>query len=131
VGPRTLAPAFVELAHTKPYRLLGFDVEKIKRASERNPGIISAKVGDKELLNVPGTSGILCSDPNVDEEMIYKIVSTLYSKEEDVRKIAKELEFFKSDFALEMVIPQYPIHKGAAKYYKEKGIWRDKLIISE
>ena len=64
-------------------------------------------------------------------ELVYKIVSTLYAKEEAVGKIAKELDLFKLDFALEMVIPQYPIHKGAAKFYKEKGVWRDGLTISK
>jgi uncharacterized protein len=128
----TPIPAFEELRLSSPYRLLDTNIDKIKSVSEKNPGILVTKVTSAEPhLNAPGYSGILVADPDIDEEMVYKLCSTLYGKEESVRKIAKELEFFKLENALKMVIPQYPIHKGAARFFKEKGIWKEGLVISK
>jgi uncharacterized protein len=128
----TPIPAFEELRLSSPYRLLDTHIDKIRSVSEKNPGILVTKVTNTEPhLNAPGYSGILVADPELDEEMVYKICSALYSREEAVRKIARELEFFRLENALKMVIPQYPIHKGAARFYKEKGIWREGLIISK
>lgn len=128
----TPIPAFEELRLSSPYRLMDTHIDKIKSVSEKNPGILVTKVTSTEPhLNAPGYSGILVADPDLDEEMVYKICSTLYSREEAVRKIAKELEFFRLENALKMVIPQYPIHKGAARFYKEKGIWKEGLVVSK
>jgi uncharacterized protein len=124
-------PAFEELRLSSPYRLLDTDVDKIRRVSEKNYGIIVSKLTGDQVVNVPGYTGVLVADPDLDEELIYKICSTLYGKEDAIRKIAKDLEFFRLENAIKMIIPQYPIHKGAVRFYKEKGIWRDGLIISK
>jgi len=136
-GDDTPALPLRELALTHPYRLLGFDPEKIMAASQRNPGITVGKVSKgaaefyTEDLIAPAFSGVLAVDPNLDEEIVYKIVYALYENEEAVRKIGPELGLFSLDFALEMIIPEYPVHKGAAKYYKEKGVWKDDLVVSD
>ena len=125
-------PAFEELRLSSPYRLLDTDVEKIKRVVEKNPGILFTKMDSfKPSLNTPGFSGILVVDPDLDEELVYKICSTLYDKEEVVRKVSKDLDYFRLENALRMIIPQYPIHKGAAKFYREKGVWKEGLIVSK
>jgi TRAP transporter TAXI family solute receptor len=125
-------PAFEELRLSHPYRLLDTDVEKIKSASKINHGVLNVKVTSTEPnLNAPGYAGILAADPELDEELVYKICSTLYGNEQAVRRIDRGLGFFKLENALKMVMPQYPIHKGAVKFYKEKGMWRDDLIISK
>jgi TRAP transporter TAXI family solute receptor len=124
-------PAFEELRLSSPYRLLDTDVDKIKRVSEKNYGIIVSKLTGDQVVNAPGYTGVLVADPELDEELVYKICSTLYGKEDTIRKIAKELEFFRLENAIKMVVPQYPIHKGAAKFYKEKGIWKEGLFISK
>ncbi len=125
-------PAFEELRLSYPYRFLDTDGEKIKYASEKNHGILSVKVTSTEPnLNAPGYGGILVADPELEEELVYKICSTLYANEEAVRKIDRSLGYFKVENALKMVMPQYPIHKGAAKFYKEKGMWKNDLIMSK
>lgn len=125
-------PAFEELRLSAPYRLLDTNSDRVNVVSKKNPGILVTKVTNVEpQLNAPGYSGILVVDPELDEETVYKICSTLYSKEETIRKIAKELGYFKLGNALQMVIPEFPIHKGAARFYKEKGIWKEGLIIAK
>jgi TRAP-type uncharacterized transport system substrate-binding protein len=125
-------PAFQELAMTRPYRFLDVDPEKIKAAAKKNAGIILTEcTAHEKPVYCPGYSGVLVADPNLDEEVVYTICKTLYEKEADVQAIAKELEFFRKDFATEMIIPEYPIHKGAAKYYKEQGMWQDHFVEAE
>jgi len=124
-------PAFEELRLSSPYRLLDTDVEKIKRVSEKNHGIIVSKLTGDQVVNAPGYTGVLVADPELDEELVYKICSILYGKEDAIRKIAKDLEFFRLENAIKMVVPQYPIHKGAVKFYKEKGFWREGLPVSK
>jgi TRAP transporter TAXI family solute receptor len=110
-------PAFEELRLSSPYRLLDTDVEKIKRVSEKNHGIIVSKLTGDQVVNAPGYTGVLVADPELEEDAI--------------RKIAKDLEFFRLENAIKMVVPQYPIHKGAVKFYKEKGFWREGLPVSK
>ena len=133
VNGTNLSPAFVELIQTHPFRLINMDSQKIKNASKKNNGILQANVQwDGQTIIASGNSGILAADPKIDEDVIYKICKSLFENEESVRKIAKvELAFFSLENALEMIIPEYPIHKGAAKYYKEKGLWKDNYVIYE
>jgi len=130
---KTVIPAFKELSMTKPFKLLPMDKGLLDKVRAKNVGILETEIHteDGKVHTSPGFSGILVADPRVDEDLVYKICSTLYGHQDQVQKIAKHLEYFKLDNALKMVIPQYPIHKGAVKYYKEKGVWKEGLVEAE
>lgn len=54
----------------------------------------------------------------------------MYENAEEVRNIGPELNVFDLDYAVEGLIQEYPVHPGAAKFFKEKGIWEDDMVIS-
>ena len=131
LGTRLL-PAFQELSMTRPFRLLQIEPNLLKKILEKNENMLETEIyTDGKVMKSPGFSGILVAKPDIEEDLIYKICASLYEQEESVRKIAKDLEFFRLENALKMIVPKYPIHKGAVKYYKEKGVWKEDLIIAE
>ena len=73
--------------------------------------------------------------PFVDTETAYQYVKTIFENTTDLQKITKVFTQFKED-AVELNIRcndaiskvGIPIHPGAAKYLKEKGIWKSNWI---
>lgn len=127
---------FQKLAIIRDFRLLDMDRDKLENIAKDNEGFsvgtvqkkaFSFLTGDKLMA---GSSNILVADPNLDEEIVYEIVKTLYENEEDVRSIdPQSLSGFYMENALDNIIPNYPIHPGAVRYFKEIGIWSDDLIV--
>jgi TRAP transporter TAXI family solute receptor len=78
-------------------------------------------------LDTPAAAGILGARPEIDDATGYTIVKTIYDNAEDIRKISPDLALIRPDFATRFLLPGFPVNGGAAKYYKEKGVWRDDL----
>lgn len=129
---------FQRLALTHEFRVLDMDYEILKSVSEKNAGLIVSETLEKTFdfydgnKVSPGLSSVLVCNPNLDEEIVYQIVKTLFENEEDVRQIDEQsLAGFYLERALKNIISSYPIHPGAARYYKEAGVWEDHFIIYE
>jgi len=129
---------FQKLALTNEFRLLDMDIDVLKKVSEKNAGIVTGTTYKETFdfytkdVNSPALSAIVMCNPKLDEETIYKIVKTIFDNEEEVISIDEQsLYGFGLETALEYVVPTYPIHPGAARYYKEAGVWRNNLVIYE
>jgi TRAP transporter TAXI family solute receptor len=126
-----------ELALTHKFRPIPFDPDILKRVSENNEGVQStitlksAFEFYKEDTLSPGITGMLVTTPDQDEEKVYELVKALYENSEQAQQIGPELAYFRLDYAVEGLVPQYPVHPGAARYFKEAGIWKDNMVISE
>ena len=57
----------------------------------------------------------------------YKIVRAIYENEEDIRRISKDLDMIRIELATRYLLPGFPVNGGAARYYRERGVWRDGL----
>jgi len=127
---------FQELAQSMDLRPLHFDKDILEKVVEVNEGLsITTALQETfefytEDVESPGMTGMLVTSPDVDEDVIYELVKTLYEHEEEVRGIGPELNVFGLDYAVEGLVKDYPVHPGAAKFYKEKGIWNDDMVIS-
>lgn len=120
----------------KGLKLVDMDRDKIANIAKVNEGVtvglalkdsFNYLTDDKVAL---GSSSILVADPNLDEEMVYNIVKTIFDNEEEIRNIDVSMFEFNIDTALgDNIISQYPFHPGAARYFKEIGIWTDDLIV--
>jgi uncharacterized protein len=72
--------------------------------------------------------GVLVARPDVPEEVAYAVTKSIYDNAEFVRKRGGvKLKDVTLKFATEFLMPAYPVHAGAAKYFKEKGVWRPEL----
>lgn len=129
---------FQKLALTHELRILEMDEAILAKIAEENEGFTIGTVQQRAFSFLtkdyisPGSSSILVADPDLDEDLIYEIVKTLYDNEETVRSIDElNLVEFTIDGAVKDAIHSYPFHPGAARYFKEVGIWSDDLIVYE
>ena len=109
-------------------RILDFTPEQIKKANEGAkadlwvPFVIPAGTygGHDKAINTIAQPNFLAVRADVDEEAVYLITKTIYENLPFLQNIHKATK----DMALEKAIGglPFPLHPGAAKFYKEKGI---------
>ena len=125
----------MELETTVNVKPVEFDRDLLNAVQKDQPGALLNTVSPAgwpsltaEALS-PAMSGILGSRPEIDNETGYTLVKTIYESSDDIRKISTELEMVTIEHATRFLLPGFPVNGGAAKYFKEKGVWRDELQI--
>lgn len=115
---------------------------KMSKAQEeiinKTPGItiiyIPTKLfkGDMGVPEVPAISNMYgwSFASTADTEMVYRFVKTCFENAQQLFELARVFEMFSRDpkettIKGIMSAPTVPVHPGAAKYYKEIGIWKD------
>jgi TRAP transporter TAXI family solute receptor len=129
------AGSLAELASGHKLRLLEIDKGLIAEVRKANPGIMIFTITPQmwNAVDKPtdaiSAAGILGAIPEVDNETGYTITKTIYDHAEEIRKISPVLKLIRIDFATKFLMEGFPVNGGAAKYYKEKGVWRNELTI--
>ena len=130
-------PIMIDLASRKPYVVLELDLEVMKRVNKRNPGVFtnylpkSAYEGLTRDMAAPGFAGIGLSSAAVSDEAIYQFTKAVYDHLDELHEISKVSDATTLETATEWLMKGYPVHPGAARYFKEKGVWRDDLTIGK
>lgn len=130
------SPALAQLDTSMELRVLEIDSEKIKSAYEKYPdyadGSISAGcIGAvKADMKVMAGFTIEYADANLSDEMAYAFVKTIYENVDTLGTYHQIAGKLSPDTALEGIPSQIPVHPGAAKYYKEAGVWKDHLTVA-
>lgn len=75
---------------------------------------------DKDIKTV-GIKSTLIASADLDDEIVYELVKNIYENYDDISSSHKALEKVTLEEALKG-LPPVPLHKGAVKYFKEKGI---------
>ena len=126
-----------ELETSVETRVIPVPEEVIEEAQKINPGVMKSMVTPEEYptLSEPmlfvAYAGILAASPDVPEEDAYTITKAIYENAEEIRKTGgPRLSMVRLDTATEYLIPEYPVHAGAARYLKEAGVWRDDLKVA-
>jgi TRAP transporter TAXI family solute receptor len=128
--------ALAELSSTRKLRVLDVDPDLIKAVQESNPGAMTYTLTPENWdavekpVDVVTVAGILGAVPEISADTGYTIVKNIYDHAEEIQKISPVLRLIKLDFATQFLMPAFPVNAGAAKYYKEKGVWRDELKIA-
>ena len=107
-------------------RLVGLDDAHMKRLLEIEPGLMPYTIepgtyekNDEPVLT-PATVTQIVVSKDLSDEMVYKIVKTLYESWPELAQVKKkDIEDSKPEKAL--LGNRIPVHPGALKYYKEKG----------
>lgn len=126
-----------QLETTHKVRVLPVAPDLIEKAQAKNPGVMSATITpeDWKTLSEPALmvsfGGVLATRPDVPEDAAYAVAKAIYDNAEFVRQRGGvPLKDIKAEFATKFLMKAYPVHAGAAKYFKEKGVWRDDLKIA-
>lgn len=98
------------------------DDQKEKYPFFSDPVIIPAGTykGINEDVPSTGSKVILAVKADMPEEMVYNILSVIFDKKTDIVKVHKAGESINLEKALDSI--SIPLHPGAEKYYKEKGV---------
>lgn len=115
-----------ELATSHEIKLIPFESKKIAKLKEKYPYFNEAVIpggsykGIDEDVNVVSVPTDILVDPDLDEELVYQMTKALYETHYD--------EFVASHASMKSSTPEIapyttvPLHPGAEKFYKEKGL---------
>ncbi len=123
-----------ELETTVKLKPLKVEEGLINEAAKGNPGAFAFNLTPDKWKTIdaptptPSCSGILgARQEAVSSEAGYKIVKAVYENEEDIRRISKDLDMIRIGLATRYLLKGFPVNAGAARYYRERGVWRDEL----
>lgn len=132
---RMLQAAFEETAMVRPFRPILIDEDMMRRVVEKTEGINISTVYAEPFASYEfdtkalGISGVLTATPDLDEEAAYQITKAILENAEEVRSYGPRMSLVTKEWAIDGLVKNYPVHPGAARYFKEAGIWDDSLII--
>lgn len=115
--------------------VLDIPEDVVTKAQGLNPGLLSAVVPAEatQLLTKPTRlltlGGVLGAHPTVPEDVAYNVTKAVLDNAEFIQSKGVQLKDVSVEFATRHLIADYPVHPGAARYLKEKGVWRDELEI--
>ncbi|MBI4183685.1 MAG: TAXI family TRAP transporter solute-binding subunit [Proteobacteria bacterium] len=118
--------SFSELAFTRPITVIGMTKEQIAEVSKRNPGLIAGVIpkgtysGQDKDVDVYKAGSVLMTHTKLSDDTAYWIVKVLGDKLDEVKKVHMGL----APLTLQEMArpPVFPLHPGAARYFKEKGV---------
>lgn len=127
----TPVAAMVQLDSTKGMELYNFSAEEIKKGNEAVPYYIPSMIkagvypGVKYDVKTLAVSGILITNANQDEKLIYEVTKALWSK--TARRLLDNGHAKGKVITVESALDGIkgigvPLHPGAEKYYREVGI---------
>ncbi len=120
-----------ELSSKTPCRLLKYTNEELDKILDSTPVYIRATVpagtytDQTEDLDTFGIKCLLCVDESMDENLVYTITKILDEHREELISAHPSLTALSDPEYMCSQIP-IPLHSGAEKYYKEKGLLKTK-----
>lgn len=118
--------SIMDLATTKPITLLNFDSAFLNKLAKEHPYFVPSTIpagtytGIDTVINTPAVMAILITNDNVSEAAMYEFTKELYANISDVHAAHAMARDIKLQTALDGLT--IPLHPGAAKFYKEKGM---------
>lgn len=128
-----------ELMLSEEIRVLDIPADVLQKAQAINAGITAMPASDANWdlpsleggVLLPGSSGILAAHPDLDEEVAYVVTKAIFENEKEAKSISKELAGLELSLATRYLVPGIPVNRGAARYFKEQGVWRDDLTVAQ
>ena len=130
-------PQVLDLAQRTSIKVLGISEEDMAKVTEANKAIVGAWLPRgtfptmTEDVYVPAFATIGISSPHVDDDTIYEFLKAVLDNVDELRQRSATTQAITLENALNWMLPGYPVHPGAARYFKERGLWRDDFVIGQ
>jgi TRAP transporter TAXI family solute receptor len=125
LGTTAPASAVMDLASARDVRLVPVDDRTMSELKKMNPGynkvVIKAGTYPKQDQDVPviGYSTHVVAACDLPEETVYRMTKTMAENVAGMAAVVKSIEgLTPKDMAVDIGVP---LHKGAARFYKEQG----------
>jgi TRAP transporter TAXI family solute receptor len=118
--------ALMDLTTTKEVSLLNFDSESMQRIVGAYPFFVANVIpagtykGINEDITTPSVMALLITNADMPDDVIYNFVKGMFDNIGDVQTSHAMAKNIKLETATNGLTA--PLHPGAAKFYKEKGI---------
>lgn len=116
----------MEITALIPVRLLDIGPEAIEKVRKLNPGYSTVTIPgglyrgqEKEVICVGDPTGMFISS-DIADDLAYEITKAIFENTKEISKVHAVLKGMSIQTALKGAY--LPLHPGAYKYYKEKGI---------
>lgn len=126
LGTTVPASAIMDLASARDIKLIGVPDDKFAEMRKLNPGYtkLAIKAGsypkqDKDVQAV-GYATHVIARCDLDEDVVYKMAKGLADNNADLTSIVRVMK--DTDLKVMATDTGVPMHKGAVKFYKEKGV---------
>ena len=126
LGTTVPAGAIMDLASARDITVVPVPDDGLAKMKEINPGyqriVVPAGSYPGQTADVPtiGYSTHIIARCDLDEQVVYDVVKNMLANVSDLASIAKAVG--KADAKAMAVETGVPMHKGAAKFYKEQGV---------
>ena len=125
LGTTAPASAVMDLASARDVKLVPVDDKTMAEMNKQNPGyikrVIKAGTYPKQDKDVPviGYSTHIVAACDLPEDTVYQMTKAMAENVDAMAAVVKPISgLTPKDMAIDIGVP---LHKGAAKYYKEKG----------
>lgn len=118
--------AISELATTQDIKIISIDSDIIEELNKQYPIYFESEIsgdiykGITEPVKTAALKNYILVNKDVDEELAYNLVKTMYENWAEVQQCHSALKSVTPEMAVERM--EIPLHPGVVKYYKEKGI---------
>lgn len=129
-----------ELANDEDIRITPYTDEQ-EQNIEDDPIMIRSTISAEDRFGFKpgGVDEITVADfpfhtiatPRLSEATIYTMVEGLFSNIEQVQEFHSGLSEFSAEWCVDSLMNDVPVHPGAAKYFKEAGVWDSSLTVGE
>ncbi len=123
----TPTSAVVELAATTPVNLVEIPDDVLNKLHEQGYKFYVRVIVPKDTYNgmtkdvkTVAVKAMLACDANLPDDVVYTITKILFEHLDELKQAHKKAEMISLDKALDGM--SIPLHPGAEKYYKEKGV---------
>ncbi|HHV79425.1 MAG TPA: TAXI family TRAP transporter solute-binding subunit [Firmicutes bacterium] len=120
--------AVTDVMASAPVKILEFTSDQIKALSAKHSFYYEYTIPANTYINQPtpirtiAYANLLVAKNSVSEEVVYKLVKSLFDNIEELTKTHNTARDIKLDTALVGVPIDF--HPGAVRFFKEKGIWK-------
>ncbi|MEW5914495.1 MAG: TAXI family TRAP transporter solute-binding subunit [Thermodesulfobacteriota bacterium] len=120
------SPGIIELTTVTPIHLLALGPKAIAALMKVNPGYTTVEIPggtykgqDKAVVNLADPAAMVVSK-DLSDDLVYAITKAIFENAGEIAKVHSVLREFSLKNALKGAY--LPLHPGAYRYYKEKGI---------
>lgn len=138
-----LVPSFVQRIYSQnDVRMLGWKqgvIDKIKQNDKVSGfSVPNSELGkdiekftSSEQTFMPSANYVMYSSGGMPSQTIYTMLNTIWENLDQLSKAHPGFKPWKQkEFWMSNMIPAIPVHPGAAKFYKEKGIWSEEFTVA-
>ncbi len=120
--------AIMDLTTTKDVELLNFSDDILKKLHKAYPFFVKSTIpantykGITKATNTPAVMAILITNESVSSEEVYDFLTAMFANLKDIAAVHAKGKEITLKSALDGLTA--PLHPGAAKFYKEKGLMK-------